>query len=240
MNVLGIDGCKSGWCYYNIDDKVHRFGVASSLEQLLETLSDSKHIFIDMPIGLLDSGQTERLCDIRAREVLSKGRASSVFRVPVREAVYAADYAQASLINYQKTGKKLSKQSWNISAKIRELDTFLRKHPALVDRIYEAHPELCFEGLAGHALEHRKAIREGFNERLQLLTSLEPKTESVIARAWLDHGGYELARDDILDACILALSAYYFSYCRSLPEEPPRDRHGLPMRIVYLEEKPPS
>jgi predicted RNase H-like nuclease len=240
MNVLGIDGCKAGWCYYRIHDAHHSFGVVNKLQDLLENISVAEQVFIDMPIGLLDEGPEERICDLEARKALSKGRASSVFRVPVRDAIYAGGYEEASRINYERTGKKLSRQSWNISTKIRELDKLLNGQPELIELIHESHPELCFEGLAGHGLQFRKAVREGFYERLSLLRKLNPLVETVIADAWLNHGGYELKRDDILDACALALSAQHYSDCRCLPEKPPVDTRGLPMQIMYYSSKWPD
>lgn len=238
MSVLGIDGCKAGWCYYWVENTEHRLGVTDKLAAIHKLITEAEHVFIDMPIGLLDEGPRERDCDIGARKALSDRRKSSVFRVPVRDAVYASTYEEASHINFLRTGKKLSKQSWFLSAKIRELDEYLRLHTDLVKQLHEAHPELCFEGLAGHALSHRKAIRAGFKERLELIIQHEPLTEPVIARAWLDHGGYEMQRDDILDACILALSAHHLSHCRLLPEQAPQDRYGLPMQISYLAHNP--
>jgi predicted RNase H-like nuclease len=238
MSVLGIDGCKAGWCYYWIENTKHRFGITDKLVSIHELITEVEHVFIDMPIGLLDDGLRERDCDIGARKMLSDRRKSSVFRVPVRDAVYASTYEEASHINFQRTGKKLSKQSWFLSAKIRELDEYLRLQSELIKQVHEAHPELCFEGLAGSALDHRKAIREGFKERLNLLRQFEPLTEPCIASAWLNHGGYELQRDDILDACILALSARHLIHCRLLPEQAPLDRYGLPMQISYLAHNP--
>ena len=238
MSVLGIDGCKAGWCYYWIENTEHRFGVTDKLVSIHESITEAEQVFIDMPIGLLDKGPKERDCDIGARKVLSDRRKSSVFRVPVRDAVYASTYEEASHINFLRTGKKLSKQSWFLSAKIRELAEYLRLHTGLNKHMHEAHPELCVEGLAGRALNHRKAIREGFKERLNLLRQTEPLTESCIASAWLDHGGYELQRDDILDACILALSARHISDCRLLPEQAPLDQYKLPMQISYLAHPP--
>jgi predicted RNase H-like nuclease len=51
---------------------------------------------------------------VLARTVLKK-RASSVFPIPCRKALQASEYKDASNINYQESGKKLSLQSWNIS-----------------------------------------------------------------------------------------------------------------------------
>ena len=238
MSVLGIDGCKAGWCYYQIDNDHHHAGIVSRLEDLLDTFLNAQHVFIDMPVGLLEAGSEERLCDLEARKTLSRGRGSSVFRVPVRSAVYADSYEEASQTNFAKTSKKLSKQSWNICAHIREVDQLLRAHPALLQKIEEAHPELCFEGLVGSGLQFRKAVRKGFQERLALLNKLSTSVEHVVAKTWLDHGGYELKRDDIVDACVLALSAQHYALCRSLPEQPPTDGYGHPMKIMYLAKRP--
>jgi predicted RNase H-like nuclease len=57
----------------------------------------------------------------------------------------AADYREACAINRLHLGTALSKQSWNLLPKIRELDAWLRQHPPGPCR--EAHPELVYQAL---------------------------------------------------------------------------------------------
>lgn len=53
------------------------------------------------------------------------------------------------------------------------------------------------------------------------------------AIAFLEQGGFEAQRDDIIDALMLALSASHVAECVTLPPEPEIDAYGLRMEIVY-------
>jgi len=104
----------------------------------------------------------------------------------------------------------------------------LRKH------LREAHPEVCFRGLAGGPMIHSKKTRDGFTERMRILQLFEPDAERLIASAFLAYGGYDAARDDLVDAFVMALCARQAPGLTTLPPNPPTDRRGLPMEIVYL------
>jgi len=54
------------------------------------------------------------------------------------------------------------------------------------------------------------------------------------ARAYLAHGGFDCARDDVIDAAVLLACALHWDRCLSLPERPGNDPKGLPMEILYL------
>ena len=74
----------------------------------------TKLVLIDMPKGLLSD--KARKVEGLARQLL-KGQASTVFNVPVVDAVFAGDYQDASAINYRMTGKNFRSR----------LGTFVRK-----------------------------------------------------------------------------------------------------------------
>lgn len=121
---------------------------------------------IDIPIGLSD--HSERVCDIEARQILKPKRHSSVFLTPVRAATYAESYEEACRINFAATGKKISKQAWNILPKVREIDAFTREFPGVALR--EAHPEVCFRALNSKtACSYNKKSSAGIGERLSIL-----------------------------------------------------------------------
>ena len=100
--------------------------------------------------------------------------------------------------------------------------------------IREAHPELLFRGLAGGPMSHSKQTRDGFAERMTILQIFQPEAKTLIAAAFLAHGGYEAARDDVVDAFVLAMCARHPGRLKTLPEEPPTDPRGLPMQMVYM------
>ncbi len=153
---------------------------------------------IDMPIGLSDDGP--RGCDSQARKLLSP-RGSCVFPVPPRGTLKFGDYAAANGWAKQATGKGISKQSWNIMPRIRELDALIS--PADQTHMREAHPELAFLRLNEMVPLPPKATADGQRLRIALLTQagfdLAPFL-SVLPRKWVK-------ADDILDAAVLSLTA---------------------------------
>lgn len=150
---------------------------------------------VDMPIGLPDAGP--RACDLAARRRLGPRRAS-VFPTPVRAALGAPTYAEALARSRAADGRGLSRQAFNLLAKIAELDAVVR--PELQDRVVEAHPEMAFARLAGRPCLDPKRTAAGRVERLALLH-----------RAGLgDLSSLRLpgaAPDDVLDAAALTLTA---------------------------------
>jgi predicted RNase H-like nuclease len=232
--AIGIDGCKDGWFFFRFEDGVGRFGVAATISEILDGAPADTRALIDIPIGLKERGKAERDCDVLARELLRPRRHSSVFPAPCRQALTQPDYAAASEKNHKVTGRKLSRQTWNITPKIREVDDYLRSVPRAREMLFEAHPEVVFAGLAGGPMSANKSTRDGFTERLTILQIFEPDSQTWIASAFLAHGGFDAARDDIVDAYVLALCAKHPSRWQYLPDEPPPDPKGLSMGMVYM------
>jgi predicted RNase H-like nuclease len=189
-------------------------------------------ILIDIPIGLPDNGIRE--CDVEARKLLKK-RAASVFPVPCRQAIHADTYKKACRINKKILGVMLSVQTWNISGKILEVDDLLCKNEKARRCVRESHPEICFWALAGQRpMTYYKKSDRGFAERLKLLKRINPETEIILKSAMKRFLRKDLARDDILDAIALGISAATGKKSlNTIPKNPPRDVVGLPMEIVY-------
>ena len=233
MKYIGVDACKKGWFAVSIGtDERFEIGIFETIVDLWNSLQSNALILIDIPIGLPDTGK--RRCDVEARRFLKK-RAASVFPVPCRQAIHAATYQKACRINQKILGVKLSVQTWNIAGKIREVDDLLSKNEKARRCVRESHPEICFWALAGqNPMTHYKKSHRGFAERLKLLKKNYPATEEIANSAMQRFLRKDLARDDILDAMALAISAA--SGRKSLvtiPKNPPRDAMGLPMQIVY-------
>jgi predicted RNase H-like nuclease len=232
--AIGIDGCKGGWFFFRFDGEVGTFGATKTVAGILANVPDDASVLIDIPIGLKERGKTERQCDLDARELLRPKRHASVFPAPCRQALQTDTYEAASDKNQRVTGRRLSRQSWGILPKIREVDDFLRSSEPMRTNIREAHPELLFRGLAGGPMSHSKQTRDGFAERMTILQIFRPEAKTLIAAAFLAHGGYEAARDDVVDAFVLAMCARHPGRLKTLPEEPPTDPKGLPMQMVYM------
>lgn len=240
--VLGIDGCRSGWIVAAIhlktgDVQLTLFPHIQDVWQVYRT--SCKLALLDMPIGLLDTGPDGRACDRLARRMLSPHRHSSIFTPPCRTALYASAEA-ASRINYQYTGKKLSRQTINIMPKMREIDTWLQSLPTTErQRIQESHPEIIFCALnEDQPLVYNKKKVNGREQRLALLSKWLPPVSTIVHTVRQNIPAKDAAWDDLIDALALALAAQLAclrpELIRYLPPIPEEDRSGLPMSIFYL------
>ncbi|GAB4522949.1 MAG: DUF429 domain-containing protein [Anaerolineae bacterium] len=228
--MTGVDGCRAGWIAIRRGDLVWR--LYPTISALWAVHARDAHILIDIPIGLPEVGP--RLTEAAARQVLG-ARRSSVFSVPVRAAVYAESYPAGCAINAQRTGKKFSKQLWNIAPKIREVDALLHTEPSARTVLKESHPEVVFWALNGNVpLLHPKKTEAGYAERLVLLNRLLPDAAQVVEAGLRQFKRAEVARDDLVDALALAAAAS-IGRLKSLPDHPETDAAGLPMQIVYPE-----
>jgi len=107
-----------------------------------------------------------------------------------------------------------------------EVDAFLRAHP-LID-LREVHPELVFLRLNGNKPLLAKKSEEGDALRRRLL---KRQGFRDIDR-WLDERRTGAKRDDVLDACAVAIAARDPKGC--LPDgDPVLDKFQLPMRIWF-------
>lgn len=234
---VGVDGCRKGWVSVALRDlHAPHLMVHEDMHALWREHDSADIILIDMPIGLLESGVSERECEYEARRLLGTRR-SSVFPVPCRDAVYAARNEEAMAVNLERTGRQLSLQSLAIRGKIRQVDELLRKDERARRLFKEVHPELLFCGMNnGYAMLHHKKGRPGRLERLSLLSEIagERIVDAVMAQA-KTYRRRDLAWDDIIDALAAAVAASHPKELLSIPENPPLDAHGLPMQMVYLQ-----
>jgi len=233
MNFIGVDACKKGWFAVSLDHQHNwQIDIYKTIGDFGKVLQETALILIDIPIGLPDADR--RLCDLETRKILRR-RASSVFAVPCREALAAKTYHSACRINQQVMGIGLSIQTWNISSKISEVDRWLRNKKPANQQIRESHPELCFWALAGgRPMVYAKKRPQGFAERSAILKKIYPQTEAMVELSLHRFRRKDLGRDDILDAIVLAVSARCSAESiKTVPADPPSDRKGLPMEIVY-------
>jgi len=208
--VVGIDGCRGGWLIATA--KAVR--VSARLE-----LEDVTHVGVDMPIGLSDAAP--RACDMAARKFL--GRAgSSVFPAPPRAILDCVEYATALDIARTMTGRGISRQTFNITAKVAELDRLIRSGTAW--EFVEVHPECSFLTLnAGHPLPTKKTAA-GQELRRRLLG------EHFDLPATAPRGA---AMDDVLDAYAVLWSTMRFrSGVHREFGDGQMDERGIAMRIV--------
>lgn len=242
IQVAGVDGCKAGWliavvsamevgtaantaCVY----KLQEFWVAHTFSEILSRTTQFELVCVDIPIGL-SNGSKPRECDVAARKVLGGRRASSVFPPPIRQCLSAKDYKTACDISFEHTGKKLSKQSFALLARIRQVDDLMA--PQLQHRVREIHPEISFWALNGEKpIQQYKKTAPGQAQRHKLLQRIFPDMDSILAHAPVR--GYVM--DDVLDALVAAWTAgqTVLGKAVTLPENPDLDSKGLRMEILY-------
>lgn len=224
---VGIDGCRMGWLAAWLNgDSALQWTLSARWHDL--NLEAAAMIAVDMPIGLAPCGP--RACDIAARRLLPTPRKSSVFPPPRRYMLACSSWQDAHAAGKATEGVGLSRQAWNITPKIRELDEAIA--PADQSRIREVHPELVFNRLADGRPLPPKRTAAGHAARLRLLGAAGvpglAETMPTVPKS-------AVARDDVLDAaaCALAAQAMRRGAATRLPACPPRDERGLRMEIWF-------
>ncbi|MCP1850848.1 MULTISPECIES: DUF429 domain-containing protein [Bradyrhizobium] len=223
MIAVGLDGFSKGWVAVTIDGDRRTIFFHSDIADALSRPFDRAGI--DIPIGMTDNG--ERDCDLLAR-VRLRPHISRVFTGARRWLWQEFDDPDAANEEARRRGQtRVSRQLWHIGPKIMEVDAFVRAN-ATRD-IREVHPELVFLRLNGDASLPRKKSEEGDALRRRLLK----RSGFREIDRWLTEvrTGTGAKRDDVLDACAVALAAR--EPCGSVPEAPPRDAYDLPMQIWF-------
>ena len=234
--LAGVDGCPGGWiaAFVRASGDAVRIAV---VPRFADAVAEARGIIaVDMPIGLPERvGIGGRAAEREVRPLLG-ARQSSVFSVPSRAAIYAADYAASctAAVATSDPPRKVSKQLYNIAPKIREIDAILRADKTLVPRVFEVHPELAFWRLnGGRALDLPKKVKSrcyepGLALRRGLLIAAGLPAAVVEAKPPKGAG-----RDDLIDAlaCAAVARRLHAGTARPFPGPPPRDAYGLPMAI---------
>ncbi|MEZ5097749.1 MAG: DUF429 domain-containing protein [Nocardioides sp.] len=219
--VWGVDGCRAGWVAVLADDGPLEVRVAPTLAELVASGEPPDVLAVDVPIGLPDHGR--RVADVLARRALP-GKAPSVFPTLVRAAYAAPTYAAARAAQLAATGHSASAQADALRARVLDADAFVRAGPTFA--VLEAHPELAFARLAGAPALESKRTPAGVALRRRLLAEA-----GLVAPAHQPGHGY--AEDDLLDACVLTLTAarHRRGEARSLPDPPEVFADGVPAAI---------
>jgi predicted RNase H-like nuclease len=236
--LAGVDGCAGGWiaAFVRPDGGETHVQIVPRFADVLSAPERPEIVAVDMPIGLPERvGIGGRAAENCVRPLLG-ARQSSVFSVPSRKAIYAADYGEACTVAAATSDppRKVSKQLFNIAPKIREVDECLRGNSDAAGRVFEVHPELAFWRLnGGRALMEPKKVKSrpyepGLVLRRGLLIAAGLPEEVVNA---LPPKG--AAADDLLDALALAAVArrIHAGIAEPFPNRPPRDAFGLAMAI---------
>ncbi len=235
MTYVGVDGCRAGWLTVRRVGAELDYGLFATITDVMAANPLAQRVLIDIPIGLPSAQVPVRECDRRARQLLGRGRRSSVFPVPSRSALQVADILEARRVNQTELGRSLTAQTWAIAPKIAEVDTYLSEHPAAPLR--EIHPEVCFWAFASkRPMVHRKSTHQGHEERLMVLEKIEPNIRSFTQFVLNRTLRKDVAADDVLDAAVAFVTAEARHGCLvSVVPDIPVDQAGRPMEMVYLD-----
>lgn len=231
LPAAGIDGCAGGWLVVHDGPRGVDAFIAASIAVVMKALSPPTVVGIDIPIGIPETGARD--CDTEARRLLGE-RGSSVFPAPLRAVLTLTDYGEANLL--QKTlGRGLSRQTFGILPKIREVDTWIRRNSGLGPTLHEVHPELSFAIWNGdRPMAQSKKSPGGKVHRWKLIDAEFPGLRARLAqllRAVNDADAFE--EDDLCDAIAALWSARRIARGAhlTLPARLQRDTFGLPMQI---------
>ena len=227
--IRGVDGRQGGSLCLSLNVKGGK--------PVAQLFPDAKSLFesaagaitaIDIPIGL--PADKPRRCDIDARSLLGSRR-SSVFPAPDRCAVEAASYDLACAASEEACGKKLSKQTYALLPRIRDLDCLLRQKSDMVTTLFEVHPEVCFYYWNNQRpMRYSKHSGFGFMKRFQLVEQVFCSVAENIRQFIQPKDAFD---DDILDALAALCTAGRIrsgdAVCISTKEE--QDEFGLPMQM---------
>jgi len=244
--VAGVDGCKDGWVAAFCDPELQRQPEIEFFAKFADILTSRfapEIVAVDMPIGLPDRIEgAGRGPEQAARKVLGR-RASSVFSIPSRQAVYAVtrplkgmaeinaghDQAKAVASRTSSPSKRCTRQAFMIFPKIREIDDLMKANTGLEKRVREVHPELAFWSMNGQTpLSFGKKSVLGRAERIALL-----KSEGISEHAILAPPPKGVKDDDKIDALAALIVAKYIAADRGrpFPEKPERDSHKIEIAI---------
>jgi predicted RNase H-like nuclease len=224
--VAGLDGCRAGWVMATVP-------LGTSGPPRLELVEDPRDILhrieagtlaaaaIDIPIGLTASAP--RRCDVEARRLLG-ARRSSVFPAPARSVLGAATYEEACARSAIASGKRISRQLFNILPKIQQVDALMTPHRQA--RLFEMCPELSFTLLAGAPMRANKRTATGRGERRAALEAVFGDVEDLVRPP------PGAAPDDVLDALIGAWTARRYATQAHVQLGGEPDATGLRMEVI--------
>ena len=237
--LCGIDGCRNGWVVAHavwLSDRFHdlEITVISNITQIVDL--SPQVVAIDIPIGLPAVAQKGgRLAEKEARKYLP-GRSSCVFSSPCRPVLKAESYQEALQISRSSSPDAvgLSKQTWNIVEKIKEVDDFLHANQDWKSRFMEVHPELSFATMADDYCGHKfpsKHTSNGIDVRQRALLKSGLDFRKVSKYMTINKG----KKDDCLDAlaCLWSAKRIATGVAAMVPQNAPRDVTGLTMAIHW-------
>ncbi|MFO7165580.1 MAG: DUF429 domain-containing protein [Mycolicibacterium hassiacum] len=220
--MLGVDACRTGWVGVQLrDGEFAAAHAAATLAGLLEAVPGARIVGVDMPLGLLGSG--ERVAERLARRRLGR-RASSIFLTPPRPVLEQPDYDTAKALCRTLVGWMPSRQAWGLRDKLLEANAL---YDAFAE-LYEVHPESSFAELGLRPEDGGKKTWRGQRARLRVLADA-----GVVLPEDLGAAVARVPADDVLDAAAAAWTADRIARGAALclPDPPQYNERGRPVAI---------
>lgn len=236
LKTAGIVTCKAGYLAISLDEEQPGYWLLESDKALTQTLSKYDRVFVNIPVGLEEDQQT-RACDELLREKLGADYSDSVVDPPIRAAVEAPTYGEASMISYEKIGTRVSMQSWGLSPQIRTIRRYIQACNGEDHAIYESHPELLYQILNGdNSILQKKITKKGLRYRLHLIDKQSKYADDFFRDIKEDFRRNQVGETNIIDALALALFAQRSSSrpMKTIPDQPSNDSLELPKAIHYV------
>lgn len=228
--TIGVDGCTGGWIAAIYESGNFRIERYRDMVELTDTYPTFDAFLIDMVIGFQSCADDVRP-DPFARKIIAQ-RASTIFAVPSRQAIYETEKEAQIAANMAALNKSLGAQTRAIIPKMRELDEFLNAHGNYKNVIRESHPEVCFCRLNSSVVMSKKSEMDGLQERCEILQRYIPdlNCEEILHTAKRLHCN----ADDVVDAICLMVTANLDTQgkAESIPESVQKDACGLDMQMV--------
>jgi predicted RNase H-like nuclease len=210
--LAGVDGCRGGWVVATIDGAYVSRSFATIMATMFELFA------VDMPIGLPDAWG--RAADNAARAFI-RPRGACIFPAPPRALLAFVTYAEANAESKARYGRGLTRQTFNLFDKLREVDQFV--DAATQHRVVEASPECAFRALTGAVLAPKRTSA-GKAERHDALEPIFGPIDVRLPGA---------KPDDVLDAYALLWTAQRHHQGESVTlGGGTTDARGLVMRVV--------
>lgn len=234
MKTAGLTNCQAGWLLISMEDNRCDYRLVGEAE-LQEILKSAACVFTDIPLGLRDE-EPERECDLLLKKKIGRELAAGVVSPPPRLILDAPSYVEANIMYFESTGKELPLSTWHLTPRIRTLDLMLRESETIRESLFQSHPELLLMRLNGQQIFQNRGIKKGLKHRLDLITDQVSEAGELYRTLKEEYRRNEIEELDILDAVVLAYGAARAAKGKtlSLPEDPPKDSHGVAMGIWYM------
>lgn len=231
---LGISACKNGWvaCVLPTTDEPASYITHTKLRSLLGVFPGLQLACIDIPT-VLEEGPGPRGCDDRARKILGlRGKTDGY--APSKSVLKCKSYKDAVRCNKRDTGIMLSKESWALIPKMKEIAELMNGGPRWASKLLESNPDLVILGLTGDLPQSSDKTTKGLTERRDILREFGIDISTKDIGKYSKKGKVQFTSKNIYGATFLALGAQLlFEARKGSKAVAPKKGQKVPGRIHF-------